>query len=296
MDNHWLCPLYSFTCDNINVQLSDSIIIEYVPMDFKEWMQEQFPKSLLTSKDDPTNFNWVLKFSPPQYKSTPPDNYANDTLGSAHWYMNLITWAFRLYKKGNITPGSVYCFKNSISKLELLCSFEAALCKNGSSKQPFYQFNKKDYTHVCNILSILLTCFHKGFPGPFSVVFNRFNSAYHETAEDTLIDQMIAFESLLLDDDKELGYKLALRTAFLINRNKEIVFNNMKKAYNLRSLIVHGKKQVSNDELIKFLPLTEGYLRQSITTFVTLMAKGNTITEIRNMLDTNILKSSRTKK
>ncbi len=70
---------------------------------------------------------------------------------------------------------------------------------------------------------------------------------YAETrqkSEDKLIDCMIAAESLYLDDDKnELSYRLALNAATWHEEKdmkKEDVYNLFKKAYTLRSKIVHG--------------------------------------------------------
>ncbi|MBI5450148.1 MAG: hypothetical protein HY940_02210 [Gammaproteobacteria bacterium] len=65
-----------------------------------------------------------------------------------------------------------------------------------------------------------------------------------QKSEDQLIDCMIAAESLYLDSDKnELSYRLALNAAMWDeNRSmkKEDVYILFKKAYDLRSKIVHG--------------------------------------------------------
>jgi predicted nucleic acid-binding protein len=65
-----------------------------------------------------------------------------------------------------------------------------------------------------------------------------------QKSEDKLIDCMIAAESLYLDDDKnELSYRLALNAAIWDedkSMNKEDVYALFKKAYTLRSKIVHG--------------------------------------------------------
>ncbi|EEW26020.1 HEPN domain-containing protein [Rhodobacter ferrooxidans] len=70
---------------------------------------------------------------------------------------------------------------------------------------------------------------------------------YAETrakSEDVLIDCMIAAESLYLDDDKsELRYRLSLNAALWFegsDQEKTTVFSAFRKAYDLRSKIVHG--------------------------------------------------------
>ena len=66
-------------------------------------------------------------------------------------------------------------------------------------------------------------------------------------AEDRLIDYMIAFEALYLNDTGaqergEMRFRLALRVAqFLreLNQQKSL-YREMRAAYNMRSSIVHG--------------------------------------------------------
>ena len=64
------------------------------------------------------------------------------------------------------------------------------------------------------------------------------------TIEDKLVDYMIAAESLYLDDDKnELRFRLSLNAATWndgASMPKEDIFNLFKKAYDLRSKVVHG--------------------------------------------------------
>ena len=60
---------------------------------------------------------------------------------------------------------------------------------------------------------------------------------------------MIALESLYLRDDKELGYKLALRAAFMLTSSKEErekIFIKLKQAYSVRGKVAHGTKPPDN--------------------------------------------------
>jgi hypothetical protein len=122
---------------------------------------------------------------------------------------------------------------------------------------------------------------------------SRFNSAYQGGAEDRLIDQMIAFESLYIADDKELTYKLALRTAFFLGRRRSKIFSEMKKAYDLRGQIVHSNKKVERTKLEETIPKTEEYLHQSLRRFLCLLTQGHSLKEIRDKLDENILKNGK---
>lgn len=74
----------------------------------------------------------------------------------------------------------------------------------------------------------------------------RFDLAYrNEDPEERLIDYMIALEALYTGDIQELAYKLALRAAFFLGKTKEDrnnIFYFLKKAYAVRSQIVHGQE------------------------------------------------------
>ena len=110
------------------------------------------------------------------------------------------------------------------------------------------------------------------------VCINRFNYANDIDlySTDKLIDYMIAFESLYLKDNKELSYKLSIRVACFLGKDKnekEQIFKEIKKAYNIRSKMVHGrtfnidspikfkKRELSFEE---FLVIVECHLRNSI--------------------------------
>ena len=105
---------------------------------------------------------------------------------------------------------------------------------------------------------------------------------------------MIAFEAIYLGDDKELGYKLSLRTAYLIGKDikqRTAIFNDMKNAYVIRGNIVHGSEKVDIARLIEILPKTESYLRKSIRKVLSLLSDGHKFKEIRqHWFDNKILR------
>jgi len=84
------------------------------------------------------------------------------------------------------------------------------------------------------------------------IAVTRFDLAYrNEDPEERIIDYMIALEALYTGDIQELAYKLALRAAFFLGKTKEDrnnIFDILKKAYTVRSQIVHG--QEPKDEFI----------------------------------------------
>jgi hypothetical protein len=58
-----------------------------------------------------------------------------------------------------------------------------------------------------------------------------------------MVEYVSALEALLLEDDRELSYKLAMRTSTIVAKSSEerkSLFQFMKKAYDIRSKVVHG--------------------------------------------------------
>lgn len=80
-----------------------------------------------------------------------------------------------------------------------------------------------------------------------------FNYAHmRERPEDKLIDYIIAFESLFIKEMGELSYRLSLGVAAFLGANldeKGEIFTLMRKAYKLRSDIVHGSSYSKSIEI-----------------------------------------------
>ena len=135
-----------------------------------------------------------------------------------------------------------------------------------------------------------------------NTAINRLNFAYDNTrVEDRLIDYMIAFEAMFLkgSEKQELTYRLALRTAVLLSEPsgpREEIFKNMKIAYRLRSLVVHGKIDTLQQELEskhksinEFIIIIEEYLRASIKKFMELIKTYPSQEAMIDYLDDTIL-------
>ncbi|ACU60658.1 HEPN domain-containing protein [Chitinophaga pinensis] len=106
----------------------------------------------------------------------------------------------------------------------------------------------------------------------------RLRSSYlRDNEEDTILDIIIALETLLSDNDKgELTHKLAMRTAKLLSvynkkHNVMHVFQAIKKIYSYRSAVVHGTGKADSKREIKLhneadpipaISLANDYLRE----------------------------------
>jgi len=121
------------------------------------------------------------------------------------------------------------------------------------------------------------------------LALRRFNQSYGRVgAEDRLIDYMIAFEALYLNDTGaqergEMRFRLALRVAkFLREPNQQqSLYREMRAAYNMRSSIGHGdvydppKVDGRVIPIEEFISRIENYLRESLIKFLKLAQEPN---------------------
>jgi len=302
-ERYWLCPLYSFNCDCESVDLNNGIQIKQASDNLKDYLLKEF-----TLESDPIawhticgNLKYMVVF--PE-RSVPKGVLGNRSVWQAsRLLLNLIT-AFRLCHAGKVAPGPLLDAEadNSISSIADIppgCVTDVGMLSPKDTSELFafgseYKLRKSDVPQVNELVKHLSELRHKKAPDSLELALERFNSSYYGKLEDRLIDQMIAFEYLYIGDDKELGYKLALRMAFLIGQRpgeissdiqeettRELIFIDMKKAYDLRSKVVHGSKQLEQSEFEKIIPKTEEYLRQSIRRFLSLLSAGYSLEELK---------------
>jgi hypothetical protein len=125
---------------------------------------------------------------------------------------------------------------------------------------------------------------------PFlELALRRFNQIYGRIgAEDRLIDSMIAFEALYLNDTEaqergEMRFRLALRVAqFLREQNqRKTLYREIRSAYDMRSSIVHGdayqapKVDGTVIPVEAFVSRVENYLRESLIKFLKIAQEPN---------------------
>ena len=295
-NRYWFCPLYFFSCDCESVDLIEGIQIKRVPAELTKYFHKQYASVGLLH--DVSEFDWVVSLLCGEAVEGPGmDNVASgEEIIRAFYLLRSVIEACRLHKKGGITPGPLTLFNLKSSAWSPGTTIEASyLSKISWPWKPKYELRQSDVPEIVKLMRDIHTYIHLR-PGKWNAVnraLTRFDSAYDGELKDRIVDQMIAFESLYIVDDKELGYKLALRTAFLLGRQRAKIFSDMKKAYTLRGQIVHGNKQVERSELERIIPKTEEYLRQSIRRFLLLLSKEMSLPKIRDKLDENILKNGR---
>lgn len=133
------------------------------------------------------------------------------------------------------------------------------------------------------------------------VAIRRINYAVErQRMEDTLVDYLVAFESLFLNNRQELSYRLSLRVAANLRDGKEArleVFDDMRLAYGIRSMIVHGdemkkihrKLQKNDTSLREFVHTIKSYLLESVKLYLGCLQERKTRREIISKFDTTVL-------
>lgn len=209
--------------------------------------------------------------------------------------------ALRLYKHGSVNF-------NVIAE-------ESDLWQPASVKS--YGYGKSDYKRPLGPKYALTSSEVKGFKHVFrkytkfqqrnrkspteylNIAIRRFNLGVSETeVEDKVIDFMISFEAMFLENQGELTFKLSNRIAILLGKTKDerkIIREIMKESYGWRGAIVHGKKKrelkimknsISEKDLVIKI---EDLLRRSILGFIGLNEKNKSHETIVENLDFGLL-------
>lgn len=131
------------------------------------------------------------------------------------------------------------------------------------------------------------------------LALRRFRSGIEENElEDRLIDLLIAFEALFLEDPVEMAYRLSNRVAMVLGKNDseaDEIRETISEAYKVRSKIVHGKEAPSIKikgkviELGDLVQATEEYLRQSLKTIISLTDNRGSQKEMLKLLDESLI-------
>ncbi len=281
-DSRWFCPLYSFNCDCENVNLAEGIQIIPIPKIFLEYLSSNYSHHLKTL---PSETEWVA--------SIPVNGYgyfaSNDLLE------DLMT-ALRLHKNGRVVAGllTLATFNNSEWTIGGHTSWTSVSSLDFFQETPIYKLRQSDLPKVISLFQQIRRWREAGILDGINIALERFHSSYHRSVEYRIVDQITAFESLYLGHDQELRYRLALRAAFLLGginkKYRNNIFNFMKKAYKLRSNIVHGNNTPEKDILRPIVIITREFLRQSICKFLFLLSQGNTLNELNTESDSKLAK------
>lgn len=125
--------------------------------------------------------------------------------------------------------------------------------ENNITLQPVLHFNKKDKSKFIFIFNTIKSSDYSIKGNSFvKISKDRFISALSRTSQlDKIVDLAISMECLYVTGSGDITLKLVNRTSTLLAKNdneREDYWNFMKKAYSLRSGIVHGE-ELRNTEI-----------------------------------------------
>jgi len=198
----------------------------------------------------------------------------------------------RLYKEGDFRQGVIYWrptkvpFGSPYAKKLDFCVFE----RYDTSNKYLLQMDD------VNKLQLLFQKYSnnlnkKGFPQP---AINYLDKGVR--GKDTLhrlVDYVAALESFLVDGKEGISTLLAHRTAFFLEKDKQKckeIYKDIKKAYGLRSNIVHGDHHKIKDELEfkEYCNKTESYVRRAIIQWINMIDEGKNRQEIYDSIEENL--------
>lgn len=290
---YWLCPLYSFNCDCDSVDLAEGIQIKAAPSKLQEYLKERTPH-LYGLRSNLSDVDWAA-FLP--YRRRNVEGLSIDEgflIGLEEYdrdrnsFVDLVT-ALRLYRSGRLVAGplifaSIHDFEWSVGSSTIWTPVSEL---NFFQEEPKYALYQSDVPEVNKLLQSVRQWRETSILDTVNIALTRFHSAYHGNIEDRIIDQMIAFESLYIGDERGIKNNLALRTASLLGESQELrerIFNDMKYAYKRRCDIVHVVEHVTREELQGIVPKTEEYLRQSIRKFIELLFEGYSLEDLKRKI------------
>jgi hypothetical protein len=232
--------------------------------------------------------------------------FSNDTRKSVHfgtvaYETRLTITAMRLLKQGDVGARMMY-YRSSLEHEEFTGGSGMGLQAREFTSAPYLL--KAD--EGSSLLS-LATLLHSA-PRSLDVALRRFNQSYsRQSDEDRIIDLTIALESSLLADiNEELKYRLALRGATVLKRerNPREVNALLLAMYDARSAIVHEGKLLHELEKFKsigvyftgFQPqnlpsLWEELTRQILRAYLAKGARGVTIKVFNKDLDSELVEN-----
>jgi hypothetical protein len=231
--------LEGFRTDVDEIQLDTNLKISKISSHKELW--ERFKSSVPLNTILSVKFEIEREYETDKFK-TPSDTPAQE---NKRIFDEVIS-ALRLIKPG--TVGCNFILTETLDWNPTGCRY----ISYGNFKHPYrgeYHLEKDEVPDFKEFFKKL-----ENKPDFLDIPLRYFNYAYtRERTEDKLIDYMIAFEGLFIEGEVELRYRLSLRVAAFLGKDRKEkgkIFTRMKKAYDLRSKIVHGSGYSKNIEII----------------------------------------------
>lgn len=252
-------PIKNFNCGVDDIDLGSALsIVRFSEKEINE-LQENFKQPYSFIKEE--EFRKVANYFHLRRKFE--EKIITSSLDETWDIFDNVITALRVFQKGIIWFDLVYSV-NPIGRLE---KFPKPIFL---SYPPGYLGNWNYYLSKENVPSFKEFCkkFSKAIEKDFiAIAIRRFSeSSEKRKVDDHLIDYFISFEFLFSDGGAESTHKVARRTAVFLEKemdNRKEIYRDVKKAYNERSNILHGRK-IDYEKIEEYCHILEKYLRDCL--------------------------------
>ncbi len=278
-----VCPLHLFQMQAERIALSPKLSIIRFSEEEKERMLARWGRYItpLSHRHNLAFFDFAFELyveSPKAIGGGLPENLEGDPLSVARYTFDDVCSTLRLFKNGAVFYGEYWMEPTSWN---VIGSQGTSLRRwtSGHLYGPIYTLSEDEVPMFFEFWKSPRKGGMENNPN-IMLAFNRLNFGYERLRpEDRLLDFTIGLEALfLLGLRNELGYRLSLRAAALLGdtpENRERIFNELKEAYDQRSIIAHGENPKKNINIggspIPFWELVnrvEEHLRTAIKEFL----------------------------
>jgi hypothetical protein len=283
LEYRYLSPLEGFQMEAERIELNPKFSIIRIPKEEKQGILSESSYSFLTYLSYQAVYFTDYAF---EYYLEEPKVFGDATKNSGEALPDRVVMknfdeacsSLRLFKKGKVG------YTNIRRKAKFWEPHSGTVISSLPGREVLgteYVLSKGEILTFLDFWRVYQTGRHKE-GNRIEIALRRFNFAYGKVMpEDKLIDYIIGFEALLLQDEpQELPYRMALRGAALLSKNpdeRKKTFSELKAAYKERNNIVHGRKardivHIGNEEVqfTKFVERIEEYLRLAIKEFLVL--------------------------
>jgi hypothetical protein len=269
----YIVPLYKFDSNTDRIHISGDLSIRKRSTDEEHistygklpyWIGNELVY------DENSDSKYVIESKTQEHKIIESNlDVIRESSQSEEKIRKLIT-ALRLTKEGSVQSEFIYC-SNGL-KIPVHENFIQLPYLSSTKHGQKYVLNESEGSELIEVFNLVGDMRTREIRNS-SITLNRFHSAYaKELNEDKFLDYSICLESLLCWDNRgSIGHTLSSRASRLIKKtveDREELYCEMKRLYDIRNKIVHGSEDIPNmDVEIKGLEektriITKHYMKE----------------------------------
>jgi hypothetical protein len=197
----------------------------------------------------------------------------------------------RLYKEGSFTCGLIYWCSKTPCDPPYNDDYTLYYAGNHSELNAYILQKDGDVEKLQQLFEKYSNNSNKK-DFPHSAIYYLDKGIRENDIADRLVDYTAGLESLFVDKKEGITTQLAHRTAFFLEEDRQKcrdIYKDIKKAYDVRSKIVHGDYHKIKGELKleEYCNKTERYARRAISKWIDKIDKGNNAKDIYDSIVEN---------